>query len=85
MTLPSFPLRAVRALFASLSAALLLIAGAPEPANTHDFRDRTPRVAVVSAFAPELDILKTELQGRSEHSANGVNFATGTLEGHKGA
>ncbi len=58
MTLPSFPLRAVRALFASLSAALLLMAGAPEPANTQDFRDRTPRVAVVSAFAPELDIRK---------------------------
>jgi len=40
---------------------------------------------VVSAFAPELDILKGELQDRSEHSANGVNFAAGTLEGHKGA
>ena len=83
MTFAAFAPRAFRTLVSGLSAALLLAASAPKPAEAQDFRDGTPRVAVVSAFAPELKILKGELQDGSEHSANGVDFATGTLEGHK--
>ena len=83
MTILAFAPRAVRTLFAGLSAALLLAAGAAESVKAQDFRDATPRIAVVSAFAPELEILKAELRDRSEHSANGVDFATGTLEGHQ--
>ncbi|MDD9982524.1 MAG: 5'-methylthioadenosine/S-adenosylhomocysteine nucleosidase [Gammaproteobacteria bacterium] len=83
MTLPAFASRAMRALFAGLSAALPLAASIPEPANAQDFRDATPRIAVVSAFAPELEILEGELRDRSEHSANGVDFAAGTLEGRE--
>ncbi len=49
-------------------AALLLAVSAPKPAEAQDFCDGTPRVAVVSAFAPELKILTGELQEGSEHS-----------------
>ena len=83
MTLPTLAPCAVRALFSGLSVALLLAASAPRPADAQDFRDGTPRIAVVSAFAPELEILKGELQDRSARSANGVDFTTGTLQGHK--
>ncbi len=79
----AFPRRAVLILFAGLSAALMLAASAPEPAEAQDFRDETPRIAVVSAFAPELEILKGELRDRAVQSANGVEFATGTLEDRK--
>ena len=80
MAFQAFALRMLRNLFAGLTATLLLAASVPEPATAQDFEDSTPRIAVVSAFAPELEILKEELQDRSEHSANGVAFATGMLE-----
>ena len=80
MIFAAFAPRAVRTLFAGLSAALVLAASAPEPAEARDFLDETPRIAVISAFAPELEILKGELRDRSVRSANGVEFATGTLE-----
>ena len=66
--------------------AVLLVLGsvgaadaAPVPA--HGLRDDVPRIAVVSAFAPELAILKSELTGATVHVMNGVEFATGRLEG----
>ena len=83
MTFLTFVLRKSRALFASLSSVLLIAASVPDPAVAQDIRDGTPRIAVMSAFAPELEILKGELRDSSEHFANGVNFTTGTLEGHR--
>ena len=83
MTFLAFASRAARNLCAGLSSALLIAASLPELAEAQDVRDATPRIAVVSAFAPELEILKGELRDRSEHSANGVDFATGTLEGRR--
>lgn len=83
MTFLTFIPRSARTLFAGLSSALLIGASAPALAQAQEFRAGTPRIAVVSAFAPELDILKGELRDRSEHSANGVNFTTGSLEGHR--
>lgn len=41
--------------------------------------DNTPRVAVISAFEPELVILRNNLQQTRSHSINGVEFITGTL------
>ena len=82
MTLRTFMPRTARTLLAGLSSALLIAASVPDLADAQVVRDGTPRIAVVSAFAPELDILKGELRDRSEHSANGVVFTTGTLEGH---
>ena len=75
--------RTARTLLAGLSSALLIAASVPDPTDAQVVRDGTPRIAVVSAFAPELELLKGELRDRSEHSANGVDFATGTLEGHR--
>ncbi len=83
MTFLTLVLRKAWTLFAGLSSALLIAASVPDPAVAQDVQDGTPRIAVMSAFAPELEILKGELRDSSEHFANGVNFATGTLEGHK--
>ena len=83
MTFRTLMPRMARTLLAGLSSALLIAASVPDPADAQVVRDGTPRIAVVSAFAPEVELLKGELQDRSEHSANGVDFATGTLEGHR--
>ena len=77
----SSPRAAGRVLIAGLAALLLLAAAAAQPADAHGVRDETPRIAVISAFAPELAILEGELEGAAEQSVNGVAFATGTLEG----
>ena len=80
---PTFAPNAIRTLVASLAAALLLSVTAFSSFQAHDREDETPRVAVVSAFAPEMAILRQELTEASEHSLNGVVFATGTLEGQQ--
>lgn len=43
--------------------------------------DNTPRIAVISAFKPEIPLLMERLQSPVLHSVNGVQFTTGTLEG----
>ena len=45
--------------------------------------DTVPRVAVVSAFEPEWKVLKANLADAKSHSANGVEFVTGTMAGRK--
>ena len=65
----------------SLAVAAAL-AGLAPPAVAHDdFGDDTRRIAVVSAYAPEMVILRSELAHPAVHRANGVEFATGELEG----
>ena len=64
-----------------LAAVALLLAGLAPLAAAHDIQDDVPRTAVVSAFAPELSILKDELADASTHSVNGVEFSVGTLQG----
>ena len=54
-----------RRLIGALAASLLLALAAPAPAEAHDQRDAIPRIAVVSAFAPELAILTQELEDSS--------------------
>ncbi|MXY34207.1 MAG: 5'-methylthioadenosine/S-adenosylhomocysteine nucleosidase, partial [Boseongicola sp. SB0664_bin_43] len=83
MTFPAFAPPVARTLCAGVASVLLLLASVPVLAETQDFRDRTPRIAVVSAFLPELEILKGELRERSERSVNGVKFTTGMLEGRR--
>ena len=61
--------------------AVLLWAGPTSPARAHERQDGVARTAVVSAFAPELSILKAELGGAVTHSLNGVEFSAGTLQG----
>ncbi len=43
--------------------------------------DPEPRLAVMSAFAPEWLTLQEGLEGAEEHFVNGNRFITGTLEG----
>ena len=73
--------RKVRRVIAVAAGLVLMLAAAVAPVGAHERHDTTPRIAVVSAFAPEMTILRAELEGASEHSVNGVTFATGTLEG----
>lgn len=43
--------------------------------------DSTPRIAVLSAFEPELSLLLAQLQSPARQQINGVDFTTGTLAG----
>lgn len=43
--------------------------------------DDTPRIAIISAFAPELTLLHAELQQPRSHRVNGIAFTTGVLRG----
>ena len=53
------------------------------PLRAADRLDAVPRVAVVVAFEPEWTVLKASLADTRSHSANGVEFVTGTLSGRK--
>lgn len=44
--------------------------------------DDTPRIAVLSAFAPELVALEPLLEDASQTTINGARILTGALEGH---
>ena len=68
-------------LLACLSVVGLAMGSAGPPAAAHELDDVTPRTAVVSAFAPEMSILRSEVEGAATHTANGVEFVVGTLEG----
>jgi adenosylhomocysteine nucleosidase len=43
--------------------------------------DATPRIAVISAFQPELVLLLSRVDQPRKHTVNGVEFTTGTLQG----
>jgi adenosylhomocysteine nucleosidase len=43
--------------------------------------DSTPRIAILSAFAPELGLLLGKVQQPQQHRVNGVTFTTGVLQG----
>ena len=45
--------------------------------------DRTPRIAIISAFQPELTTLLANVKGSKKRVANGVEFTTGTLGGKR--
>lgn len=66
---------------AGLAAAALLWAVSATPAASHEIGDAVPRTAVVSAFAPELAVLREDLQDAAAHRLNGVEFTAGTLQG----
>jgi adenosylhomocysteine nucleosidase len=59
-----------------LLVALALSACATAPAS-----DNTPRIAVISAFQPELSLLLTKVDKPVKHTINGVEFTTGVLQG----
>ena len=71
------------AVFAAAGLLALNLAGcATAPAIGTPVRlDETPRIAVISAFEPELTLLLRQLQTTARHRINGVEFSTGTLQG----
>ncbi len=69
--------RIVRAL-ALLAVATLALAAPSAFAQT---RDTTPRIAVMSAFAPEWQALLAATTDKQEHVLAGRRFVTGTLSG----
>ncbi len=68
----------MRRLLVLLTALLTLSAGASALAQT---RDPTPRIAVMTAFPPEIVTLSATMQDRRDTIINGVTFTTGTLAG----
>ena len=74
-------LRELGRLVGGLAAMAVLSGVVSSPTPAHQTADETPRTAVVSAFAPEISILRSELAGAASHSVNGVEFVTGRLEG----
>ena len=78
---PSLISRCARLLGALTFAAVVAGCAATAPGKTAGRLDDTPRIAVISAFAPELTVLLPQVQQPAKHSINGVEFTTGTLEG----
>lgn len=68
-------------LLAFLTALLAPVAVAAQDAAPTGRLDPKPRVAVVSAFAPELKVLASRTQTERTVSANGVEFTLGRLAG----
>ncbi len=61
-----------------LLACLLLLSA---PVMAAERLDRTPRIAVMSAFAPEWQVLRAATTEQTHHSVNGIDFVTGRLAG----
>lgn len=86
-------MRRALALAAVLAGLLAGCAGAPPAAvdrapspsaaaaDTGARLDGVPRVAIVSAFEPELVLLRARLAGPVTHRVHGVEFTTGVLQG----
>lgn len=66
-----------------LVATAVLSLAALSPAAAHELEDDTRRIAVVSAFAPEMSILREATEGAEAYSVNGIEFVTGKLEGRE--
>jgi len=63
-----------------LLGALLLVATLASYAASPLF-DRMPRIAIISAFQPELTTLLANVEHPRQFTANGVDFTTGKLRG----
>ncbi|MDM0040990.1 5'-methylthioadenosine/S-adenosylhomocysteine nucleosidase [Variovorax sp. J22G21] len=64
----------------ALAAGLAGCAGLPAPSGAVRL-DETPRIAVISAFQPEIVLLSSKLLDARKYSVNGNEFTTGTLAG----
>ena len=70
-----------RLLSAAALAGALALAGCATAPPASAKLDAAPRIAVLSAFQPELTLLLTRVEQPKKHSVNGVEFTTGTLQG----
>ena len=73
--------RGLGILIGGVAAMTVLSGAAPAPVAAHQTAGETRRTAVVSAFAPEMSILRSEVAGAVSHSVNGAEFVAGRLEG----
>ena len=64
-----------------LPVAAFWLAFVAFPASAHPVTDETSRTAVISAFPPEMAVLRAEIEDAASHSVNGVEFVTGRLAG----
>jgi len=64
--------------FQAISAVLTVLVTS---AAAHEQHDEVPRIAIVSAFAPEHALLRTDIEDAVVYRENGVEFTTGSLEG----
>ncbi|MFT3815900.1 MAG: 5'-methylthioadenosine/S-adenosylhomocysteine nucleosidase [Acidovorax sp.] len=72
------------AMQACLLLAASLLAGCSStalPKQPQPWLDATPRMAVISAFEPELALLLSRTGQRHDYTVNGVTFTTGVLQG----
>lgn len=65
---------------ALVAAVLIALTQVCSPA-TAQARDPARRIAVMSAFAPELTLLASQVEGAQTQTVNGVTFITGKLLG----
>ena len=72
----------LRNLISSLAVAALASGGGTLPTAALALQEEIPRIAVVSAYAPEMKVLTSGLEDAAVHSLNGVDFSVGQLEGH---
>ena len=66
--------------FIALALTAMVSLHSTHPALAHDRTDDIGRTAIVSAFAPEIEILKQRTSIANTYTINGVEFVTGTLE-----
>ncbi len=59
----------------------LMLAAPVLPAGAGETLDTVRRTAVMSAFEPELVLLKQELADAATYNVNGIEFSTGILQG----
>ncbi len=74
-------MRKIVSLACLLAASILPLIPVMPSAATGEVFDTVRRTAVMSAFEPEWKALQTALRDRRDYLANGVTFATGTIDG----
>lgn len=70
-------------LFAILTAALALFAAPALAQDKAAVREAEPRIAVMTAFPPEIGALSAKMRDRQDTVLNGVTFTTGVLSGKR--
>jgi adenosylhomocysteine nucleosidase len=63
------------------AVSLAALAFAAQSGLAAELLDASPRVAIMSAFAPEWVELQAALSDRKDYTVNGTTFATGLIEG----
>lgn len=66
-----------------LFVLLVVLFGGIIPITQAQRMDETPRIAVISAFQPEWELLLSEMDVAETYTVNGVDFTTGTLAGNE--